>query len=59
MDIYWYILYFDKRDVDDNYYCDYYVDKSYCLGNLRNYQEYQLYGDDFFFQLFLTRLINL
>lgn len=59
MDIYWYILYFDKRDVDDNYYCDYYVDQSYCLGNLRNYQEYQLYGDDFFFQLFLTRLINL
>ena len=53
MDIYWYILYFDKRDVDDNYYCDYYVDQSYCLGNLRNYQEYQLYGDDFFFQLFL------
>ena len=59
MDVYMYILYLNERDVDDIYYCDYYVDQSYYLGDLENYQEYYLYGDDFFFQLFLTRLINL
>lgn len=58
-DVYWYILYLRERDVDVIYYCDYYVDQSYCFSDLTNYQEYYLYGDDFFFQLFLTRLINL
>ena len=49
-------VFFKARNGGFNGYCDYHIDNYDSLWKLK---EYELYGKDFVFQLFLTRLTNL